>query len=221
MNFGLAFTAGFLSFFSPCFLPLIPAYLIYITGLSLDEIKETRVRTILHSLCFILGFTIVFTSLGAAASLLGRFFIGFGGPLRIIAGLLVIVLGLYLMRWIKLPFLDIDRKIKLSSKPYGYLGSVVVGMAFALGWSPCAGPVLAAILVYAGQSNTVGQGILLLISFSLGLGLPLLLVSAAVNYSLTLFKKIEKYLGAINFISGIFLVIIGLRIIWDSLNLIK
>ncbi len=221
MNFWAAFTAGFLSFFSPCFIPLIPVYLIYITGSSLDEIKEVKLHTMLHSLCFILGFTIVFTSLGAAASLLGRFFIGFGEPIRIIAGLLIIILGLYLMRLIKLPFLDIERKITVSSKPIGYLGSIVVGMAFALGWSPCAGPVLAAILIYAGQSNTVWHGIMLLITFSLGLGLPLLLVSAAVNYSLMLFKKIEKYLGAINLISGIFLVIIGLRIIWDSLNLIK
>lgn len=221
INYGMAFAAGLLSFFSPCFIPLVPAYLIYITGLSFEEVKKARLMTVLHSLCFILGFTLVFTSLGAAASLLGRFFYSYGDILRIIGGIFIVILGLYLMGTLKLPFLDTEKRFKISNKPYGYIGSILVGMVFAVGWSPCIGPVLAGILVYASQAETVGQGILLLIAFSFGLGLPLFLVALGVNYSMALFKKIDKYLGVIHFILGSLLVIIGSGIIWDSLNLLK
>jgi len=210
----IAFTAGILTFLSPCFLPLVPAYLIYITGLSFEEIKNVRLATVVHSLLFIFGFTIVFVVLGTVANLVGQFLFGFKGLIRILGGSLIILLGFYLLGILKLPFLDLERKISIAQKPAGYLGSIFVGMVFALGWTPCIGPILAGILVLASQTQTVGQGALMLIVFSLGLGLPLFLVSLAVNYSLSLLKKINNYLGAIHFISGVLLVIVGILLIY-------
>lgn len=220
LNLFIAFSAGFLTFFSPCFLPLVPVYLIYITGLSTDDIKKIRVTTIFHSLCFILGFTIIFTLLGMAASIIGQLIYQYSDILRILGGFLIIFFGLYLTGIIKLPFLNIEKKITLSSKPAGYLGSILVGMVFALGWSPCVGPVLGGILVFASQTGTVSQGTALLIAFSLGIGLPLFLVSLTVNYFLSLMKKIEKYLGAIHFALGLLLVIIGILLVTNNLQLI-
>ncbi len=221
LNLFIAFTAGIFAFLSPCFLPLVPAYLIYITGLSFDEIKNVRFKTIIHSLLFILGFTIVFTFLGIAASLVGNILFQFRDIIRILGGGLIIFLGLYLAGIIKFQFLNVEKRLTISEKPAGYLGTLFVGMVFAIGWSPCVGPILAGILVYASQAETVGQGILMLIAFSLGLGLPLFLASLAVNYSLSLLKKIEKYLGMIHFISGLFLVIIGILLITNYLQTIS
>ncbi|MEE8638330.1 MAG: cytochrome c biogenesis protein CcdA [Candidatus Margulisiibacteriota bacterium] len=221
VNLAIAFFGGVLAFFSPCFLPLVPAYLIYITGLSFEEIQKVRGMTIVHSLLFILGFTIVFTSLGMAAGLAGQFFFQFADVIRIMGGLLIVFLGLYLMRIIKLPFLDLERKITISSKPAGFAGTLLVGMVFALGWTPCVGPILAGILLFASQTATLGEGALMLIAFSLGIGLPLFLFSLAVNYSLSFIKKIEKYLGAIHFVSGIFLIIVGLLLMTNYLQTIS
>lgn len=218
LNLFIAFTAGLLTFFSPCFLPMVPAILIYITSLSFEEIKNIRTVTLVHSAFFILGFSVVFTFMGIAASLIGSFLYDFSGLLRVLGGGLIIFLGLYLMGIIKLPFLDIDRKITFASKPAGYLGTFFVGMAFALGWSPCFGPIMAGILFYASQTETVGQGALMLIAFSLGLGLPLFLVALAVNYSLSFLKKIEKHLKTIHYYSGIFLVALGMLLVTNFLN---
>ena len=218
VNIFIAFLGGFLAFFSPCFLPLVPAYLIYITGLSFDEIKSVRAKTMLHSLCFIFGFTIVFTLLGLAASLLGEVLFQFKDIIRISGGILIILLGLYLMGVLKLSFLNIEKRITLSAKPSGYLGSVLVGIVFAIGWTPCIGPILAGILVLASQAGTAGQGMLLLIAFSLGLGLPLFLFALAINSALSFMKKIEKYLGMIHFICGILLVFVGLLLVTNYLQ---
>jgi cytochrome c-type biogenesis protein len=209
MNLAIAFVGGVLAFFSPCFLPLVPAYLIYITGLSFEEVKDVRAKTVFHSIIFILGFTIVFTFLGMAATLAGRFLHDFSEMLMSLGGLLLVILGFYLVGLVKLPFLDLDRKLTISSKPSGYIGTFFVGMVFALGWSPCVGPLLAAILLYAGQSATLGRGMMLLTAFSFGLGLPLFLFSLAVNYSLSLLKSLEKHIWLIHWVCGIFLVIIG------------
>ncbi|MFH1347613.1 MAG: cytochrome c biogenesis protein CcdA [Candidatus Margulisiibacteriota bacterium] len=218
MNLLIAFGGGVLAFFSPCFLPLVPAYLIYITGLSFEEIKGVRLKTIVHSSLFILGFTLVFTLLGTAAGLLGDVLFMFKDTLRILGGALIILLGFYLIGIVKLPFLDIEKRITISSKPSGYFGTVFIGMAFALGWSPCVGPILAGILTLAAQSGMAGQGALMLIAFSLGLGLPLFLVSLAVDFSLSLIKRIEKYLGIIHFICGFFLVIVGILLVMNYLQ---
>ena len=221
MSFALAFGGGVLTFFSPCFLPLVPAYLIYITGLSFEELKNTRVKTAVHSLVFIVGFTMVFTLLGVAAGLFGGLLLVFRDFLRVAGGLLLILLGLYLMKIIKLPFLDIERRVTISAKPSGYLGTFFIGMVFAFGWSPCVGPILAGILTLAAQSGRAGQGALMLAVFSLGLGLPLFLVSLAVGTALSLLKKIEKYLGLVHFICGSLLVVVGLLLVFNYLPAIS
>jgi len=195
---------------------LVPAYLIYITGLSFEEIKRVRLLTAIHSLLFILGFTLVFVALGVTASLLGQFFYDFGGILKVIGAGLIILLGLYLLGVIKLPFLDIERKITISKKPAGILGTFFVGMVFALGWSPCVGPILGGILILASQSQTAGQGGWLLLFYSLGLGLPLFLVSLVFNSSLMLIKKVEKHLSLIHKLCGLFLIVVGLLLLTNQ-----
>ncbi|MFH1826134.1 MAG: cytochrome c biogenesis CcdA family protein [bacterium] len=220
LNILVAFTAGLLSFFSPCFLPLVPAYLIYITGLSFEEVKTVRRTTVIHALLFILGFTLVFTALGVLVSALGHFLFQYTDILRIGGGFLLILLGLYLMGYLKLSFLSMERKITLANKPAGYLGTIIIGMVFALAWTPCIGPILAGILVLASQAQSIGQGVLLLIAFSLGLGLPMLIVAIAVNYSLTMLKKIENYLGVIHSASGLLLIIVGLLLIGNYFQVI-
>ena len=218
LNLWIAFGGGVLAFFSPCFLPLVPAYLIYITGLSFEEIKDIRVKAVVHSLLFILGFTVVFAFLGLAANLVGGILYDFREALRILGGLLIVFLGLYLMGIIRLPFLDIERRVTITSKPPGLLGTIFVGMAFALAWTPCVGPILAGILILASQTETLGQGALMLIVFSLGLGLPLFLASLALNYFLSFFKRIEKHLRIVHKVSGIFLVAVGILLITNYLQ---
>jgi cytochrome c-type biogenesis protein len=219
INIGLAFLGGILSFFSPCFLPLVPIYLAYITGLSFEELKEVRVKTVIHSLLFILGFTIVFTSLGMAASYAGHFFGILGDAIQSLGGLVLLILGLHLMRVIRFPFLDMEKKMTISSKPSGFIGTVLVGMAFAIGWSPCVGPILAGILVIAGQSGHAAEGFFFLLAFSLGIGIPLFLVSFAVNFFLSFFKMIEKYLRVVHLVLGLFLVIFGIMLITNYFSL--
>ena len=219
INIAIAFFGGIFAFFSPCFLPLVPVYLAYITGLSFEELKEVRAKTVVHSLLFILGFTVVFTSLGMAASYAGHFFSILGDAIQSLGGLVLIILGLHLMGVIRLPFLDIEKKLTISSKPSGYIGTLVVGMAFAVGWSPCVGPILAGILVVAGQSGKAAEGFFFLLAFSLGIGLPLFLASLAVNFFLSFFKKIEKYLRSFHFVLGLLLVVLGVRLVTNYFSL--
>ncbi|KPJ66878.1 hypothetical protein AMJ44_07710 [candidate division WOR-1 bacterium DG_54_3] len=218
LNLAIAFAGGLLTFFSPCFLPLVPAYLVYITGLSFEEVKNVRLMSVIHSLLFIFGFTIVFTFLGISASLLGQFFYDLRDAFRIAGGILIILLGLYLTGMLRLPFLDLERRLTISSRPAGLLGSVFIGMVFALGWLPCVGPILAGILILASHAETLGQGALMLISFSLGLGFPLFLASLALNYFLSFSEKIEKHLRTVHKVSGIFLIAVGILLITNYLQ---
>lgn len=217
MNLAIAFGAGILSFFSPCFLPLVPAYLIYITGLSFEELKQVRFKTIAHSLSFILGFTIVFVLLGLTFSALGQWLFDYKDVLRWVGGGLLVLLGLYLLLGIKLSFLEVEKRFNLTGRPAGYFGSVLVGMAFAAGWTPCIGPVLAGILAFASQAESVMTGALMLAAFSLGLGAPLLLLAVSLNFSLALIKKLDRFLPLIHAASGSLLLIVGLLLLWKIL----
>ncbi|MBI5400260.1 sulfite exporter TauE/SafE family protein [Candidatus Saganbacteria bacterium] len=213
LNIFIAFTGGVLAFFSPCFLPLVPAYLIYITGLSLIELKHLRLKTIIHSLAFILGFTLIFTLFGVAISLVGDWFYPFKTWVRIAGSIFIILLGVYLTGIIRLPWLDEEKRFTIVHKPAGYLGSFFVGMVFALGWTPCIGPILAAILTLASQAGGMIPATFMLISFSFGLGLPLFLLSLTLGTSLALIKKLEKYLRWLHLIFGLLLVIVGLLLL--------
>ena len=222
----IAFSAGFLSFVSPCVLPLIPSYVSYITGLSVEDLskredkKGARAIIIKNSLMFILGFSSIFVSLGASASFIGGFLNNYQDLIRKVGGVLVIFFGLYIMGLLKLKFLSVEKKIHLNNKPMGYVGSFLVGLAFAAGWTPCIGPILGSILVVASMGNSIIEGAKLLVFYALGLGLPFLVTALVINTFLSSFKKFHNYLRFISFISGIFLVIVGILVYTNYLSIL-
>jgi cytochrome c-type biogenesis protein len=213
-----AFLAGLVSFVSPCVLPLVPSYVTFITGLSFDELtgeQGPRVRrlTLIHSLAFIFGFSLVFIALGATATATGQFLREHQDTLRIVGGVLIVFFGIYLTGLVKIPALSRERKVHLTGKPLGVLGSVLVGITFAAGWTPCIGPILASILLYASTAQTVGTGILLLSVYSLGLGVPFLIASLGMNTFLSASKGIRKQLHTIEVVSGVILIVFGLALV--------
>ncbi len=216
----IAFTAGLLSFVSPCVLPLIPSYLTYITGVSFDDLTASgnasiRRRTIVHSLLFIFGFSLVFVALGASATYLGSFFQQNQALIRKVGGVIVVLLGIHITGIIKLKFLEQEKRLEFKSRPIGYVGSVLVGIAFAAGWTPCIGPILASILLYASTEKNMMSGIILLFSYSLGLGVPFLVSALAFNSFLAYFSRMNRYLRVISIISGIFLIVIGVMLFFN------
>jgi cytochrome c-type biogenesis protein len=217
-----ALLAGVVSFVSPCVLPLIPSYVTFITGVSFDELtsKEAapRVRrlTIIHSLAFILGFSLVFIALGATATVAGQFLREHQDLLRIVGGVLIIFFGIYLTGILPIPALSRERKVSLTSKPLGILGSVLVGVTFAAGWTPCIGPILASILIYASTAKTVTTGIVLLAVYSLGLGIPFFLSSLALNSFLAASKRIRRSLRTIEVASGVLLLGFGVLLVTNT-----
>lgn len=224
VNLLIAFGAGILTFISPCVLPLIPAYISYITGLSLDELKTSGKSNLYHialnTLFFIIGFTIVFTALGASATYLGNVVSSYRDILRYVGGIIIIVFGLHIAGISPIKFLYTEKSLTLKKKPKGFIGSFFVGLAFAIAWTPCVGPILSSILIYAGTQETVKKGVILLVSYSLGLGIPLLITSLAINIFLKFFNKIKKYFRVIEIIGGIILIIIGILIITDKFILL-
>lgn len=218
----IAFGAGVLSFFSPCVLPLIPAYISFITGLSLDELRgagdekgtvENLRRVLWQTLLFVLGFSFIFIALGATASFLGDFISRYERAIRIIGGSVIILLGLHVAGAFKVKQLEYERRLHLRSKPANIFGAFVVGMVFAIGWTPCVGPALAAILGLAGTQATLGRGVVLLSCYSLGLGLPFILTALAINVFLNLFGKVKKYFKVVSVVTGLLLITIGILII--------
>ncbi|MFQ5543627.1 MAG: cytochrome c biogenesis CcdA family protein [Nitrospiria bacterium] len=224
MSYMIAFSAGLLSFISPCVLPLVPSYVSYITGLSLDELTspegKARARDIAvkNALIFILGFSTIFVFFGASATFMGQFFISNQNIIRQIGGALIVFFGLYIMGVFKLSFLARDTRFHFKNKPAGYLGSYFVGIAFGAGWTPCVGPILGSILLYASTTGSVAIGVKLLSVYSLGLGLPLFLSALGVQSFLLYFKKTSRYMGWISGASGAFLVAVGVMIFTNSLT---
>ncbi|MBM4125236.1 MAG: cytochrome c biogenesis protein CcdA [Nitrospira sp.] len=221
-----AFSAGLLSFVSPCVLPLVPSYISYITGLSLDQLSDAterqkfRMPIIVNSLLFIAGFSSVFVAFGASATLIGQVLITYQEHLRKIGGILIVIFGLYLLGVLKLNFLQTEKRLHFKSRPAGYLGSFLIGVAFAAGWTPCVGPVLGTILLYASTSEALTDGVALLTSYSLGLGLPLFLTALCVDRFLGYFKQVRAYLWGVTTVSGVFLVVVGVMIYANSLTMI-
>ncbi len=214
----IAFVAGLLSFVSPCVLPLIPSYITYITGLSFEDFKEenkaaVRRLTIVHSLIFIAGFTMVFVALGASATSIGNIFSRYKETIRIAGGIIVIIFGIHIAGLINLKFLESEKKVRLKNKPAGYFGTLLVGITFGAGWTPCIGPILGSILYIAINMKTVYSGILLLTAYSLGIGVPFFLSSLAINSFLVYFKKFRKYIKAVTIASGVFLILIGVLLV--------
>ena len=216
-----AFFAGLVSFVSPCVLPLVPSYITFITGVSFDELTAAhagpRVRrlTMIHSLAFILGFSLVFIALGATATVAGQFLREHQDLVRRVGGVLIILFGIFLTGWIPIPALSRERKKQLTTKPLGILGSVLVGITFAAGWTPCIGPILASILIYASTAKTVGTGILLLSVYSLGLAVPFFIASLALNSFLAASRRIRSQLRTIEIASGVILILFGILLVSD------
>ena len=226
ISFPLAFLAGILSFLSPCVLPLIPSYVSFITGISFKDLtvgvdrKKVRYLTMKNSLAFIAGFSSVFIGLGISSSAIGGFLFQYMDTIRIIGGVLVIIFGFFIAGFLKLDFLMREKKIHLSGKPAGYIGTFIVGMTFAAGWSPCIGPILGAILVYAGSKGSALYGFQLLAVYSLGMAIPFFLSALAINVFLSHSPKIAKFMRVIMIASGLLLIFFGVLLLTDQIRVL-
>ncbi|MHB8122821.1 MAG: cytochrome c biogenesis CcdA family protein [Desulfuromonadaceae bacterium] len=219
-----AFIAGLLSFLSPCVFPLIPSYITYITGLSFADLQAEhpshiiRQKSILHSLSFIAGFTVVFVLLGASATYIGSVLQENATIIRKTGGVLLVILGIHVTGILPLKFLLGEKRVSIKHKPAGYVGSFLVGIAFAAGWTPCIGPILAAILTVAATQDSVYQGIILLLLYSMGLGVPFFLSALAMHRFLVVFNRFKKYIHIFEVFTGIFLIVIGVLIYTNWLS---
>lgn len=206
----VAFLAGLLSFLSPCVLPLVPSYIGFLTGMTLPEMTGRRRIALLHAVLFVAGFSLIFILLGASATALGGALKYYQAWIARVGGVLVILFGLLCLGVVKAGFLEQERRLQLQHKPVGYLGSVLVGMAFGAGWTPCIGPVLGAILSLAATSDSVPRGMLLLGAYSAGLAVPFLLAAVAVESFLEWFQRFRRYLPWVMRVSGVLLIFVGI-----------
>src|SRR5262252_9975861 len=219
-----AFIAGLVSFLSPCVLPLVPGYISIISGASLEQLKarekdSSLFRTVLmNSIMFIVGFSITFILLGASATWIGQVLASRMRLFGQLAGLVLIVFGIHLMGIVKIGFLYKDKRFHNVQKPRGMLGALVLGLAFAFGWTPCIGPILAGILTIASTKQTVTEGMFLLAIYSAGLGIPFLLTSVALNKFLTFYSRFKKHFRAVEVVSGALVVTVGVLILTGSLT---
>jgi len=228
ITYWIAFTAGILSFVSPCVLPLIPSYLTYITGLSFNQLDEAhpgarvRLTVLLHTLCFIFGFSLVFILLGAIAGIASsqiQVFLREGLDwVAKIGGLLILLFGVHMTGLFSFRALLGEKRIHLHKRPAGFFGTFIIGIAFAAGWTPCIGPILASILMVAATSGQVGEGTVLLTFYSLGLGVPFLLSGLLFHQFLSAFKRLRNHLRRIEVGTGVMLMAVGIMLMFDLLG---
>ncbi len=218
-----AVLAGLLSFISPCVLPLIPGYLSFISGVSLEDLsskeksKEHMMKVVGNTVFFVIGFSLVFVILGASATGIGYLLQKYLYIFNKVAGVVVFIFGLHLMGVFKIKALNYEKRFHASKKQMGLLGSVVIGIAFAFGWTPCIGPILGTILTLAAQHDNVGQGVILLLFYSAGLGIPFILTALMFNYLIGAFGFIKRHFRAVEIISGGLLMLVGVLIFFDLL----
>ena len=205
----VAFGAGLLSFLSPCVLPLVPSYITFITGLGLEDITRARRTTLVHAVLFVLGFSFIFVSLGAGATAFGQLMLAYRSWIARAGGVLMILMGLWMLGVLRIDALQRERRVHIGDKPIGYLGTIVVGIAFGAGWTPCLGPTLGAILILAANQTEMTKGIGLLAAYSAGLAVPFLLAALALERFLSFFQKFKKNLGTVNRIAGVLLILVG------------
>jgi cytochrome c-type biogenesis protein len=213
----VAFSAGMFSFLSPCVLPLFPSYLSFITGMSVTDLTAdlgtaARRRILLHALAFVLGFGVVFVALGASFSVAGQLLLDYRDWIRRIGGALIVLFGLYIAGVLRIAFFGRTQQWQIREKPAGYLGSFLVGVTFAIGWTPCVGPILGAILSLAGTAETVGRGVGLLVAYSAGLGLPFILSAMALGSFLRFFKRYRPFIPIMERTAGVILVVVGVLV---------
>ncbi len=219
-----AFIAGLLSFLSPCVLPLIPSYITYITGLSFSDLQAehpshlVRLKVLINTILFIAGFSVVFVLLGASATAAGSYLHHYLPLIRKIGGILVFLIGMHVSGLLPLRFLLGEKRIVMHNKPAGYIGSFIVGVIFAAGWTPCIGPILASILWVAATEENVVYGIVLLLCYSLGLGIPFLFSSLAMHQFLAAFNRFKRFLFIMEKVTGLFLMLVGVLIFTNWLS---
>lgn len=227
LSFPLAFLAGLVSFLSPCVMPLIPSYISYITGLSFKDLTESpdrsRIRkiTLLNSFFFVGGFTFIFVLLGASSTTIGRLFFQYRDMVRIIGGVLIIIFGLFVAGILNLKFLMREKRLALRDRPAGMISSFLIGVTFGAGWTPCIGPILGSILIYASTRDSVLYGMGLLAVYSMGLGIPFVLSALAINLFLSYMKRINQYMRYVMLLSGLILIAFGILLITNSIGFIS
>jgi len=219
-SFALAFVAGLLSFLSPCVLPLIPSYVGFLTGLTLEELEVRRGTALAHALWFVAGFSLIFIALGVTASALGVVLLRSQVWIGRIGGGVVILFGLYLLGVLRPRSLTRERKVQLTRKPLGYLGSAFVGVTFGAAWTPCIGPILGAILTLAAAQASVAHGAALLTAYSAGLALPFVVTALALDRFLAWFQRFRPYLAWVERSAGVLLILLGLLLVTDRFTLL-
>jgi cytochrome c-type biogenesis protein len=225
-----AFLAGVLSFVSPCVLPLIPGYLSFVSGVTLEEMRGggalaaptpgARRKAVISSIAFVLGFSLVFISLGASATAVGAYLMARLTLFGKVAGVVIILFGLHMMGVLRIGWLYSEKRVQTAKKPAGFFGAMVVGIAFAFGWTPCIGPILAAILAVAAAQESVVQGVKLLAVYSLGLGLPFIATALAINQFFAASARLRKHYHTIEVVSGVLLVVVGVLIFTNRFTII-
>jgi cytochrome c-type biogenesis protein len=214
-TFGLfvAFSAGLLSFLSPCVLPLVPSYVTFITEMSLEEVRTARRTALIHALLFVIGFSLIFIALGATASVLGRVLFVARAWIARLGGALIVVFGLYLLGVFNSRLLSQDKRVHLADKPLGYLGTILVGLAFGAGWTPCIGPILGSILIFTSSTADLHRGLLLLTAYSAGLAIPFIIAALAIDRFLAVFARYRGAMRWVNRVGGVVLVAVGLLLV--------
>lgn len=217
LGIAVAFTAGLFSFLSPCVLPLFPSYLSFVTGMSVADLQAdltaaARRRVMLHALSFVVGFSVVFVSLGASFSAAGQFLLDYRDLIRRVGGVLIVIFGLYIAGFLNFGPFSRTKQWQLREKPAGYLGSFIVGLTFAIGWTPCVGPILGAILSLAGTADTVSRGVGLLVAYSAGLGVPFLVSALALGVFLRFFKRYRPFIPIVERGAGVILIVVGVLV---------
>jgi cytochrome c-type biogenesis protein len=216
----IAFSAGLLSFLSPCVLPLVPSYVTFITGMTLEDLQHTKRETIFHALMFVLGFSMIFLALGAGATVFGQIMLRYRDWISRIGGVLIIVFGLYMLGVFNFALMARDTRLHIANKPIGYLGTLVVGVAFGAGWSPCIGPILGAILTMAANEADLQRGLILLGAYSAGLAVPFLLAAVMVEKFLNVFAKLRHQMVWVNRVSGTLLVFVGVLMVTNRFSML-
>ena len=215
-------TAGLLSFLSPCVLPIVPGYLCFMAGTSLDKLdlnaRKIKRDVFYYSLCFVIGFSTVFIILGASATIISGLMFEYLDYLRVAGGIVIIIFGIHFTQLIQIPLLNQELRVQVQNYRPGVIGSYIIGLSFAFGWTPCIGPILGSVLSVAASSETISQGVFLLFLYSMGLGIPFLLAAYAIGSFLNFFSKIKKYMRTIEIVTGLLLIIFGILILTNRIQ---
>lgn len=219
----LAFSAGLLSFLSPCVLPLVPAYITFLTGTTIQDLKleKSKLTVVKKAIGFTLGFSIIFVIMGLSISSIGKLFIDNQYIFRKIGGIIMIILGIHITGLVNIKWLYYEKRIPVLDKVTGNMSSIFIGMSFAAGWTPCIGPILASILIYGGNLDTIDKGFYLLTAYSLGLAIPFILAAIIIDSFSAYIKKLYRFFPVISVISGIVVIIMGILTFTNSVTLLN